>query len=260
MKEFWLPSEAYPYSWLPTLSEGELHRRREWVFLVFAGLFLGTLTMLNIIGITRFLDLSFQIPLFDVTVPMPVAVGVLPYPVTFLCTDFISELYGRRRANQVVLVGVILNLWVVFIIWLGGVLPGQESSVFSEVRTLTFAAVWASMAAYLAAQFLDVQLFHFWKRVTKGKHLWLRNNGSTLGSQLVDTTCVILVTHAAGGLPLSPNEAVGGQLATFIVAGYCFKLVIALLDTIPFYFGVSWLVRYLRLPPPGESIPNGGAL
>lgn len=74
--------------------------RREKVFLVLAGLFLGSLTMLNILGITRFVDLSFT--LFGVTIPMPLAIGVLPYPLTFLCTDFLSEIYGRRRANRVV--------------------------------------------------------------------------------------------------------------------------------------------------------------
>ena len=74
--------------------EAELRERRERVFLVLSGLFLGTLAMLNILGISRFIDLSFD--LGGWRVPMVVAVGVLPYPVTFLCTDLISELYGRE--------------------------------------------------------------------------------------------------------------------------------------------------------------------
>ena len=86
-------------------------RRQEIVFLVLAGIFLGTLAMLNILGITRFVDFSFDV--FGLRVPFMVAVGVLPYPVTFLCTDFISEFYGRKRANLVVWVGLLLNLWVV---------------------------------------------------------------------------------------------------------------------------------------------------
>ena len=81
------------------LPSPELHERRERVFLILAGLFLGTLAMLNILGITRFIDLSFD--LWGMTIPFQVAVGVLPYPVTFLCTDFISELYGQKRANFV---------------------------------------------------------------------------------------------------------------------------------------------------------------
>ena len=94
-----------------------------------AGLFLGTLAMLNILGITRFIKL-FEYD-FDASTPgatvFAVAVGVLPYPVTFLCTDYISELFGRRRANFVVFVGLILNLWVIAILWIGGVLPGFEA-------------------------------------------------------------------------------------------------------------------------------------
>jgi hypothetical protein len=251
-----LPHEQHVFDDLPRLPVAALHDRRETVFLVLSGLFLSSLTMLNILGVTRFLDLSFTLPLLGWRVPMPLAVGVLPYPVTFLCTDFLSELYGRRRANQVVWMGFALNAWVALILWLGGSLPvagGNTDDVFAQVRTLAFAAIFASMFAYLAAQLVDVHVFHFWKRRTRGKHLWLRNNGSTLVSQLVDTVAVILITHfAASGLPIVASEPLWPQLMTFIVSGYVFKLLVALFDTGPFYMGTSALVRYLRLPPPGE--------
>lgn len=246
-----LPSEQHEHEGLPPLSAEALHARREGVFLVLAGLFLGTLAMLNILGISRFIDLSFTVPGLGWQVPVPLAVGVLPYPVTFLCTDFISELYGRRRANQVVYMGLVLNVWVVFVLWLGGVLPsaGADDDVFMRVRELTFGAVTASMFAYLFAQLVDVQLFHFWKRLTRGKHLWLRNNASTLVSQLVDTVAVILITHALAGLPVDASAPILPQLLVFIAAGYVFKILAALFDTLPFYVGVRWLSRYLRLPP-----------
>jgi uncharacterized integral membrane protein (TIGR00697 family) len=255
-----LPSEQHAYDDLPELSEAQLYRRRETVFLVLSGLFLGTLVMLNLLGLTRFLDLSFTVPGLGWKVPMPLAVGVLPYPVTFLCTDFISELWGRRRANLVVFVGFGLNLWVVLILWIGGALPGFEEAgaegtgVFYDIRALTFGAVVASMIAYLVAQLVDVQLFHFWKGLTKGKHLWLRNNGSTLVSQLVDTIAVILITHFyAGALPVDGALALWPQLLEFIAAGYVFKLTVALLDTGPFYLGTHHLGRYLRFRPVGHT-------
>lgn len=272
-----LPSQQHRYEGLAVLSERDLYRRREGVFLVFAGLFLGTLAMLNILGITRFIKL-FEItdsagdPVMVAGVPLvfAVAVGVLPYPMTFLCTDFISELYGRRRANLVVWVGLLLNAWVVFILWFGGWLPGFETldpatgrpvmdaagrmPVFHEVRALAFGAVTASMAAYLVAQLVDVHVFHFWKRLTKGRHLWLRNNGSTLVSQLVDTTAVILVTHfLAKALPVNEDLAIWPQLWLFIATGYAFKLAAALLDTVPFVLGTRFLVRYLRLAPTAQA-------
>lgn len=267
-----LPSHQHRYEGLDALPELVLHRRRETVFLILAGLFLGTLAMLNILGITRFIKLWETTGPGGTPLVFAVAVGVLPYPMTFLCTDFISELYGRRRANTVVWIGLILNLWVVGILWLGGVLPGFESRglgggvapdaagrlpVFFEVRALAFGAVTASMVAYLVAQFVDVYVFHFWKRLTRGRHLWLRNNGSTMVSQMVDTVAVILITHFyAHALPVNPDHPVWPQLWLFIATGYAFKFVAALLDTVPFLWGVRVLVRYLRLPPPGE-VPIG---
>jgi uncharacterized integral membrane protein (TIGR00697 family) len=246
-----------------------LHARRERVFLVFSGLFLGTLAMLNILGISRFIKLAEVTTEGGTTLVFAIAVGVLPYPMTFLCTDFISEFYGRKRANFVVTVGLILNIWVVFVMWLGGVLPGFEPvdpatgellrdaagrlPVFFEIRALTFGAVTASMVAYLAAQFCDVSVFHFWKRVTRGRFLWVRNNGSTMVSQLVDTTAVILITHYyAHALPIDPDQPLARQLALFIVTGYAFKFVIAALDTVPFYLGVKWLSVYLEIDPTRE--------
>lgn len=261
-----LPAEQADIPGLRRLTDRQIHARREGVFLVLAGLFLGTLAMLNILGITRFIKL-FEID-FDEATPgvtaFAVAVGVLPYPITFLCTDFISELYGRARANAVVWMGLVLNVWVMGILWLGGVLPGFEAvgvdgsialdeagrePVFYEVRALAFGAVAASMIAYLCAQFVDVYVFHFWKKLTKGKHLWLRNNGSTLVSQLVDTTAVILITHFyARALPIDADGSLWPQLLVFIATGYVFKLVVALVDTVPFYLGTRWATRYLRLP------------
>ena len=251
----------------PTV-DAALHERRERVFLILAGLFLGSMAMLNILGISRFIKLlQFGDDADPSRWVFAVAVGVLPYPATFLCTDFIRELYGRRRANFVVWVGLLLNLWVVGFLWLGGVLPGFETldpatglpardaagrlPVFFEIRELAFGAVLASMLAYMAAQFCDVYLFHFWKRLTRGKHLWLRNNGSTMISQMVDTVAVILITYWVGGLSnvIDADRSVAGQLLLLIATGYAFKVAVAAFDTIPFYFGVAWLSRYLKIDP-----------
>ena len=119
-----LPTEQYAYEGLATLDLETVHKRRERVFLVLAGLFLGTLAMLNILGITRFLNLAFFIEgSSEWEYPLAIAVGVLPYPITFLCTDFICELYGQARASFVVWVGLLLNLWVVGFLWLGNLHP-----------------------------------------------------------------------------------------------------------------------------------------
>jgi uncharacterized PurR-regulated membrane protein YhhQ (DUF165 family) len=274
---------------LHPIEASEIHARRERVFLVLAGLFLGTLAMLNILGLTRFIPLystgaegGFGAWAGPEGLTFAVAVGVLPYPLTFLCTDLISELYGKKRANAVVWMGLLLNLWVIFILWLGGAMPPelpglvpgetmpetsvaehlQSGQVFAEVRHLAFGAVTASMVAYMVAQFCDVHLYHFWKKLTGGRHLWLRNNASTLVSQLVDTIAVILITHFyASALPINEQEALWPQLMTFIATGYVVKALCAALDTGPLYLLVHWLSRYLQIDPSqelqGEADPAG---
>jgi queuosine precursor transporter len=230
-----------------------VQQRRDLAFLVLSGLFLGTMAMLNILGLTRFLQLGAI-----GSWPIVVAVGALPYPLTFLCTDLISELWGEEKASQLVWVGLLLNGWIVLILWLGGTLPGlagAPEATFFEVRRLAFGAVGASMVAYLAAQFTDVRLFHFWKRFSGGKALWLRNNGSTLVSQLVDTSAVVLISHyGAHVLPVRPELPAAPQLLGFIASGYLFKALAALADTLPFYGLVAWLRRWLEVPGDGAEL------
>ena len=238
--------------------------RSDKVFLILTSFFLGSLTMLNILGTSRFIDFSFTF--FSLEIPFVLAIGVLPYPITFLCTDLISELFGKKRANFVVWLGLLLNLWVIFIVWLGGALDAPMSLSngelhlnvtdgevivphgyeFYHIRKLTLGATAASMIAYLAAQFIDVQIFHFLKKKTNGKMLWLRNNVSTLVSQLVDTSAVILITYYyANGLPLNEDGTLTHPLIYFILSGYTFKVVVALLDTLPFYIATRQLKKYI---------------
>ncbi len=239
----------------------EVRERRERVFLVLTGIFLCAMTMLNIIGITRFVQLG----------PMALAVGVLPYPLTFLCTDLVIELYGRARANFLVSVGLILNVFIIATMWVANQMPavgpenqpswqliqlaetvtlpdGSSVSNSVELFTLLYAttsgAVVASMIAYIAAQYCDVYLFHFWKKLTKGKHLWLRNNASTLISQGVDSFTVITVTF---GAQFIAGAVSAGSMLLLMASSYTFKLCAALADTLPFYAGVHYLKKYLAL-------------
>lgn len=226
-----------------------------------AGFFLCAMTLLNVVGITRFIQLG----------PMALAIGVLPYPLTFLCTDLISELYGRRRANFLVWVGFVLNFFILGVLWLGSAIPAVPADtqppwqviqlaeeivlpsgqvvagsveLFELLYACTSGAVFASMMAYIAAQFCDVQLFHFFKRLTKGKHLWLRNNFSTLTSQMVDSLMVISVTFGAAFL--SGKITIAAMLV-LMGSSYLFKMCVALADTIPFYYLTGKLRKYLDI-------------
>jgi len=251
-----------------TAIDPALRERRERVFLVLAAVFLSAMTLLNVIGLTRFIQLG----------PLALAVGVLPYPLTFLCTDLISELYGRARANFLVTVGLGINVFIIATLTLGNIAPSVPAETMPPWQTLPLAApvalpngtevsgeiglyqliyatttgaVFASMLAYIAAQYCDVHLFHFWKKLTGGKHLWLRNNFSTLLSQLVDSVTVIVVTFGAvywrGDMTLTTLLALMGS-------NYAFKALAALADTLPLYFLVGRLRRYLALGPNEEAI------
>ena len=234
------------------------------IFLILAGFFFGSITLLNILGTSKFIDYSFNYLGFEI--PFVIAIGILPYPITFLCTDLISELYGKKRANWVVWMGLALNIWVLFFIWLAGVLDSPEEILtnsplyeiknnkvfihseyaFYHIRKLSMGATLASMIAYLSAQFIDVNIFHYLKNKTADKKLWLRNNVSTLISQLVDSTAVILITHyVVDGLPKTIDGELTHSLIYFILSGYVFKMIIALIDTIPFYYLTNKLKTYI---------------
>lgn len=253
-------------------AEPMIARRREVVFILLSGFFLGTIAILNILGISRQIDLSITIG--ERVIPFIVFIGVLPYPITFLCTDFISEFYGKKRANTVVWVGLILNIWVLFILWIGGLLPPHPELMenglparhdpnhsFFQIRQWTFGATLASMIAYLTAQFIDVHLFHYLRKLTKGKMLWLRNNGSTLTSQMVDSLAVVTITYfyASSAIHIMPGETVMHALSILILSNYLFKMVAALLDTIPFYIGVKFFKKYLQIDPDREFIYQDGS-
>ena len=109
-----------------------------------------------------------------------------------------------------------------------------DDQTFNSVFGLSGAAVFASMMAYLFAQFIDVRLFHFWKKLTNGKHLWLRNNGSTIASQLVDTSLVICILFVGVWKP--------DQIISAIFDGWMFKMLMAFIDT-PIIYGILYLLK-----------------
>jgi uncharacterized integral membrane protein (TIGR00697 family) len=90
------------------------------------------------------------------------------------------------------------------------------------------------MVAYLFAQFIDVKIFHFWKKLTNGKHLWLRNNGSTIVSQLVDTALVVSI--------LFVGVWDSNQIISAVIDGWLFKMLMAFIDT-PIIYGIIHLLK-----------------
>lgn len=201
-------------------------------YIILSGIFIASLVTCNLIA-NKFVtvDLGFKVFI--------VSAGILPYPLTFLVTDLISELYGQRKANLVVFSGFVASMFVLLFLWLGSQFEAIPSSIINDLTyNSVFQNAWrliaASMVAYLFAQFIDVRIFHFWKKLTNGKHLWLRNNGSTIASQLVDTTLVICI------LFVGVWEA--DQIKSAIIDGWLFKMLMAFIDT-PIIYGALYLLK-----------------
>lgn len=233
--------------------------KRDVLFLGLSSLFITALVLGNVIGTTKFVTLlNFEIPdWFLGFVPelvrqgkhytMSVPAGVIAYPVTFLATDLISELLGQKKAQLVVWIGFVMNFFMLFIMYFSHILPNTYGvsgglDLFEGVYEFMIGNTLGSMFAYLIAQTVDVRLFHFWKRLTKGKHLWLRNNGSTMVSQFVDSATILTILYMVGNLGSAVNSITA--LLILIINSYLFKFIAALLDTPFFYLGVKFLKNY----------------
>jgi uncharacterized integral membrane protein (TIGR00697 family) len=205
---------------------------KEQFYVILSAIFIASLITCNLIA-NKFVtvDLGFKVFI--------VSAGILPYPLTFLVTDLISELYGQKKANLVVFSGFIASIFVLFFLWLGGQFSSIPSSVVGDATyDVVFQNAWriiaASMVAYLFAQFIDVKIFHFWKKLTNGKHLWLRNNGSTIVSQLLDTALVVSI--------LFVGVWDSSQIINAIIDGWLFKMLMAFIDT-PIIYGIIHLLK-----------------
>ena len=173
------------------------------------------------------------------------SVGILPYPITFLITDLISEIYGKKKANEVVVGGILASFFAMGIIYISNIVPATSwSPVSDDLFSIVFGsapiAVISSMLAYLFAQFVDIQIYHFWKKITQGRHLWLRNNFSTFLSQFIDTATVLILLCTFGEIEWS-------LFSGLLVAGFLFKVIIAALDTPALYLFVFLFRKRFKL-------------
>ena len=226
---------------------GDQRAAYEQFYLVLAAIFIAALVACNLI-FQKFFIWDFS--LFGTNIQFEQSVGILAYPVTFLVTDILSEIYGKERADRVVTGGLIASLFVLGLVLVSSFVEATswspvDNATFQRVFGAQWVAVTASMVAYLGAQYLDIRLFHFWKRLTHGKHLWLRNNASTITSQVVDTALVNSLL-AALGTPGVTWE----RFPVLFMNGVLFKWTIALLDTPVFYAAVFYLRRRFDLKDP----------
>lgn len=224
--------------------EDKDRRLAQQIYLYLATLFITSLVVSNLIFQKFFYWYPFQSTLFGSQL-FELSVGILPYPITFLITDLISEIFGKRKANQVVVAGIFASFFSMGILLVADAVPALDNSpiddtTFKKVFSLSPLAVLASMLAYLTAQFIDIRIYHFWKQLTGGRMLWLRNNFSTFSSQFLDT---FLVVGLLSVFKILPWDLFWG----LVFSGFLFKVLVALLDTPLLYLLVGWFRKRFQL-------------
>ena len=208
------------------------------IYLILIGLFITSLVVSNLI-FQKFFHLNI------LGVNFQLSVGILFYPITFLVTDIVSEVFGKKKANQMVITGIFSSIFCLAIIYIANYLPATtwspvDNNTFELVFGNTSLAVGASMFAYLCAQLIDIRIYHFWKKFTQGKFLWIRNNCSTIPSQLLDTFLIIFI--------LCIGKAIEWErFWELFLQGFIFKILIALIDTPIIYLCVFYLRKKFSL-------------
>lgn len=213
-------------------------------YVVLVSLFCVILIMTNLLGLK-----IFKAPFGDLALTS----GILTYPLTFILSDLVTEIYGRSKANFMIYLGFGLSLLMYFIVKVISNLPPHRywiiednpfgyvnltdyQNAFSATFQITGTLIFASMLAYMTAQVTDVYLFQKIKQLTKGKHLWLRNNASTMISQLIDTVIVCSIVLYSG---LHMEFVVGLEL---MMGVYLYKLILSVLST-PILYGLIKLLK-----------------
>ncbi len=225
----------------------------ERILVALSALFIVLLVLTNIIGNKL---LKVNLPLLG---EGAVFSGILTYPFTFLCTDLVSEMYGKRRADYMVFLGFCFSLLVFLclgplVVYLE-IYPVENASDVQSAFEIIFnmgpRLMVGSMTAYVVAQLADNYLYHFWRRLTRGKYLWLRNNGSTLISQLLDTiivTSIFLFKNPVyADVTFFPHEDAPTSVMHIIMFQYTCKAVMAICDTPFIYLGIYGLKRFVTL-------------
>jgi len=202
---------------------------REEKTLVLLGIFVAAVVLANLLG-TKIANFGWFVA----------SVGIFMYPITFLATDIVAEVFGRKKVMMFVVAGLIANLMLFLMVAVAIRLPPAtrypSNEAFLEVFNPSLRIIGASIIAFLIAQIHDIAAFEYWKKVTRGRFLWLRNNASTIVSQFLDSTIFMFLAFY-----LATPEYTVDFIFALIIPYWLLKVVIAIADTPFVYLGVRWL-------------------
>jgi len=168
------------------------------------------------------------------------SVGIFAYPITFLVTDIVEEVRGKKTTKVFIYAGFVALLLTLLLTWIGIIMPPasfyENNQAYTTVFKNSIRVIIASLVAFLLSQSHDIWAFNFWKKKTNNKYLWLRNNLSTIVSQFIDTTIFMFIAFYM----VSPGFTVA-RIFQMIFPYWLLKVGFAILDTPLVYLGVKWL-------------------
>lgn len=204
---------------------------KEYKFSIASSVFVGGYLAANLLGtkVTTLLGVS-------------VSVGILAYPLTFMITDAVSEVFGKKRAKQIVYSALIAQILVLLLTVIAIKMPPSGRYALNDEYVKIFSGslrmIIASMIAFVISQQHDIWAFDYWKRKTNGKYLWLRNNLSTFVSQAIDTLLFMFIAFYG----ISDKFTVGFILQLSL-SYWIFKIIFATIDTPFVYLIVRWFKK-----------------
>ncbi len=193
------------------------------------GLFVGAIVAANLMG-TKIADFGLFVS----------SVGIFMYPITFLVTDIVAEVHGRKRVKGFIISGFFVNVMIFLMVILSVALPPASryasNDAFAEVFNPSMRIIAASLIAFLISQSHDIVSFDYIRKKTKGRFLWLRNNASTIVSQFIDTAIFMFIAFY-----MVTPQYTADFIFALILPYWLLKVLVALFDTPFVYLGVRWL-------------------
>jgi uncharacterized integral membrane protein (TIGR00697 family) len=207
--------------------------KKNTVYIILAGIFITNAIVAELIG-GKLIDVG----------PAVMSIGILPWPIVFVTTDLINEYFGEKGVRKLSVITASLIAYTFIVLYLAMKIP---SSAISTVSTLQFNAVFGqsqliivgSITAFLVSQLIDASLFHFFKRRTGNRKIWLRSTGSTVISQLFDSFIVLGIAFWLPGIMDAETYFLSAM------TGYSIKLAIAVLMTPMIYLGHELINKYI---------------
>ncbi len=210
--------------------------KRQKLYTVLTGIFLTALILAEITGSKLIQSKVTEDLIFTMTM------GVIPFPVTFLVTDIVNEYYGKPGIRFITVLGMIMIAFTYAILMIDMSIPAAEISpvqdeAFNSVFGQSNRIILGSIVAYLIGQMIDIQMFHYIRKRTHERWLWLRATGSTFVSQLIDSFVVLFIAFS--------GKIAFDQIVNIGITNYIYKFFIAIALTPVIYLTHSLIDRYL---------------